>query len=258
MADNCLGGQISTLQVQNLDCTCISISSITWNAAGTQFTITLSNGQSITSPVLTGATGPAPTISFRVSGTTLQYSVNGGTSWTSLIDLTTLVDGKNIITNELEDAGTSSSSWETLGTTQTDYTNSSKNLSADGDMLKITGRFISSVADGNTRLRLNGSSLLGGVNYGFVNGIAAIEYEITIGRIDATNISCITKVYRYMPYGSSYLISSNGIFIAPKQDIVVPTLASNNLTITAESDAVTSTANEIVLEYFRNEIYKTI
>lgn len=255
--ENCIGGTVASLQVVNTDCSCISISSITWNSQGTQFTITLNNGQSITSPVIQGAEGATPVIAFRVSGTMLQYNVDGG-AWNNLIDLDTLVQGKNIISNELESVGTTTSNWETLGTTSTDYTNDSKNLSSDGDTLKITGRFVSSVANGNTRFRLNGTTLFGLFNHGFYGSITAIEYEITIGRIDATHISCITKVYNYMTQLNGYALASNGIISSAKQDIVVSSLASNNLTITAEADAVSTTSDEIELEYLTNEIYKTI
>lgn len=255
--ENCIGGTVASLQVVNTDCSCISISSITWNSQGTQFTITLNNGQSITSPVIQGAEGATPVIAFRVSGTMLQYNVDGG-AWNNLIDLDTLVQGKNTISNNLEDSGTTTSSWETLGTASTDYTNSSKNLSVDGDSLVISGRFVSE-ARGNTRVRLNGSDVLGVLNHGFyATNINAIEYNIEINRLDSTHVVCVTKVVNYQDTGLNYAVIGSNANASYKQTIVVPDLASNNLTITAEADALAATADEIVLEYFSNKIYKKI
>lgn len=160
MANNCNGGLVATLNVNNTDCACISIASITWNPAGTQFTITLSNGQSITSPVLTGATGAAPTISFRVSGTTLQYSINSGTSWVSIYDLSALTAKSLIHSDPDNHLTTTNGSFEVLSTFSTDHTNSAKNLVAVGDTIKLYSLFSminSPTATGIlTKLNLNG------------------------------------------------------------------------------------------------------
>lgn len=105
MATNCLGGTGATLQVVNTDCGCVSISSISQAQNGLTFTITLDNGQSITLTLPTAPPADAIVPEFRASGTLLQYSVDGGTTWTTIYDLAD-ADGVTILYNEFSGAVT--------------------------------------------------------------------------------------------------------------------------------------------------------
>lgn len=210
MPDNCLGGQTSTLNVENTDCSCVSIASITWNAAGTQFTITLNNGQSITSPVLTGATGPAPTISFRVSGTTLQYSINGGTSWVSIYDLSALT-GSGLIWSDATNGSTAvTGAYTTIKTGTTDYTNASKNLVAVGDAIKVCATILSTSLTSNSGIRiLFNATEIGATGIGFaLNSTQMVTYESTMTLTDATagaqTVRVETLVCFYAEWGSGF------------------------------------------------------
>jgi len=82
MSNFCLGGGIAVLQVDNTDCSCVSITSITNNGNGT-FTITLSNGQATTLTIPQGESG---TIAMQVANGYIQYSSNGG-PWVNLVSL---------------------------------------------------------------------------------------------------------------------------------------------------------------------------
>lgn len=83
----CVGGNPAILQVVNTDCSCISIARIVNNQpTQNSFTIFLSNGQSITLPLIQGVSG---TIAMQVDGGYIQYSANGG-AWINLIALSAI------------------------------------------------------------------------------------------------------------------------------------------------------------------------
>lgn len=244
MADNCTGGQISSLQINNTDCSCVSIASITWNPAGTQFTITLNNGQSITSPVLTGATGPAPTISFRVSGTTLQYSINAGTSWVSIYDLSSILDG-GAITNQFPSLSTLGTAFESLisnaaGTPRTPFSLPANTLKTNGDFIVIESMFSTSSwtsALQRVRQTFDGNALNTPLNLGFFAfNVDKIGISSRLTRVSNTEARCqlVAKFYTTSLGGST-------VFQEYVQDILTIAgldLAANAYDIDAQGDSV--------------------
>lgn len=188
----CSGGQITQLQVNNVDCSCVSISTIAWNTAGTQFTITLSNGQSITSPVLTGSTGPAPTVSFRVVGTDLQYSVNGGTTWTAIYDFSALAGG-GVLANQFPALATLTTNFESLLVARTPYVLAAGTLNTDGDELNGYFEIINTTPTVATisvaRMTFNGTSLMAAADYPFLGqSIGSVVVYFSIVRVSNTSI----------------------------------------------------------------------
>lgn len=261
MAENCLGGQVSLLNVQNTDCSCVSISSITWNAAGTQFTITLSNGQSLTSPVLTGATGGAPTVTFRVLGTVLQYNVNGG-SWTSIYDFAN-VQSALIQSDTDNHITTTNGSFETLSSFATDHTNAAKNLVNVGDTIKLYALFspISSpTATGIlTRLNLNGVGITN-VALNAMTVVNAADAQIEL--ITTVTLKDNTSGAMYIRVNSQISVYDGSGFLAMRTsfpmkiaiaDIGGATVdfAVNNYTFSAQAQSVAT--GDIQLQLFTAE-----
>lgn len=248
---NCIGGTIPSLQVQNTDCTCVSIQSITWNQAGNRFTITLNNGQSITSPILTGPAGSQPTIEFRVSGSILQYSVDGG-SWINLYDLAQNA-GSYILANDFPNASTGGTTWEALNT----YQIAAGQLSTNGSQLTITSVFTTNASvpapTQLVRQTFNGSALNTPLNIGFyANNITKIIVETRIVRITNTSIKYVQSVI--------FCVGGLGgtvVFRTFIQD--VQAISGLNLTTTAydiTSEGNSDVIGDITLESFNITYFK--
>lgn len=253
--NNCLGGQISTLQVQNLDCSCVSIKSITWNPAGTQFTITLTNGQSITSPVLTGATGSAPTVVFRVLGTVLQYNVNSA-GWVDLYDFSDLIEG--VLYNDISNSATIGTSLEILKT----YTLPANKLSTNGSYLVVRAEFTTTTtnktpsADKFVNIYFNNANLIGlnAIVLGFNAQYDKLYLDLRISRFSNTQV----KVEMFTQAGSLFNLIGGaslaypahfGIFTAGGLD-----LSANAYDITAVADSYLAgdiTCNLLEVTYFK-------
>lgn len=248
---NCTGGTIPSLQVINGDCSCVSIQSITWNNAGNQFTITLTNGQSITSPVLEGAEGATPVIAFRVSGTILQYNVDGG-AWISLFDLASLTES-NVLNNTYPNASTAGTAWETLGT----YQLPAAKLASDGSEITIRTVFTTNAATPAptqlVRQTFNGSALNTPLNIGFyAKNITKIIIETRLSRVSNTSVKYEQEV--------QYCVTSiGGESVAQNYVQSLQTIAGLNLTTTAydiDADANSDVAGDITLESFETIYYK--
>lgn len=236
MAINCTGGQTASLQVQNLDCSCVSISSITWNQAGTQFTITLNNGQSITSPVLTGPAGTPIVPEFRASGTMLQYSVDGGTTWIDLYDLAALMDG--ILYNNYANASTSGTTWQTLDT----YTLPAATLATDGDELLIEATFTTSSWTSSAqlaRVQFGGNTLNTPLNAGFyASNVDKIVFSLRLSRISNTQVAYqLTISFVGATIGGGSVINE---YKQAKQTISALNLTTTNYAINADGKSVVS------------------
>lgn len=228
--NNCTGGQTATLQVINNDCSCVSISSITWNNAGTQFTITLDNGQSITSPVLTGPAGTPITPEFRVSGTYLQYSVDSGATWTNLYDLS-LIESAGVLENLISNSATAGTAWETLKS----YTLTAGTLSADKDILHIRARVKSNgtIQGQECRVQFNGSTL---ASAEFSDSTDFVFFDIYLSRISQTT----AKYEGQLQVGQGFLSVTilTGIFTLPVTSIAGLDFDANNYAITIQGDSV--------------------
>jgi hypothetical protein len=148
----CLGGGIAVLQVDNTDCSCVSITSIVNNGNGT-FTINLSNGQATTLTIPAGASG---TIAMRVAGGYIQYSSNGG-SWINLISIASITgptgepgaNGSALIWSDATDGSTgltyaTTGSFTTIKSGATNFNIPNSNLVTVGDCLKVYATVTSS------------------------------------------------------------------------------------------------------------------
>lgn len=230
MPTNCTGGQISTLQVNNTDCECVSISQISVNPAGTQVTITLTNGQSLTFTIPTGPAGETITPEFRVSGTYLQYSIDEGANWINLYDFTELQSGL-VLENSISNSATAGTTWETLKT----YTIPAGKLSSDKDYVHIRARFKSSgtIQAQECRLQFNGSTLASG---NFSATTSLLMFDIVLSRITQTTAKYDGQVQVAQPFFAVSVVTSS--FIFPITSIAGLDWDANSYTITAQGDSV--------------------
>ena len=241
---DCIGGTIPSLQVINSDCSCISIQSITWNNAGNQFTITLNNGQSITSPVLIGAEGATPVIAFRVSGSILQYNVDGG-AWISLYDLAQLT-GSSVLENLLTNSATAGTAWETLKS----YKIPAGQLSTDKDFVHIRAKFRSAgtIQGQGYRIQFNGSTLFTDT---FTGTKAHSLVDIYINRNAQTTGRYDGQVFVGIDALSLSLIYAS--LVLPLTDIAGLDWDANPYTITCQGDSVVAgdvVCQELQVTYF--------
>lgn len=241
---NCTGGTIPSLQVINGDCSCVSIQSITWNNAGNQFTITLTNGQSITSPVLEGAEGATPVIAFRVSGSILQYNVDGG-AWINLFDLASLT-GSSMLWNDISDNATSTNAIQILKS----FTMAAGQLASDGDMVQIRARFKANSDNVSKQcyVFLDGSQIC---EYSMYALVTSCELNVTISRTGATAGKADIEIYASIGGGLSYLTKYR--FLLPISAVSVSAWADAlDIEIKADDNA----GNAITCELFQVTYFK--
>lgn len=242
----CSGGQITQLQVNNVDCSCVSISTIAWNTAGTQFTITLSNGQSITSPVLTGSTGPAPTVSFRVVGTALQYSVDAGANWTAIYDFSALAGG-GVLANQFPALATLTTNFESLLVGRTPYVLPLNTLNTDGDELSGFAQFSTAAPTSSylqrIRMTFNSVDMLGILDYPsfFASNVYMIRLGFSIVRVSNTTIKYqfITTYYgaEAAPSRSRAVLSQGEIDLVSQGSLTLDATAYN-IDVQAQSNVI--------------------
>lgn len=250
---NCTGGEITSLQVNNTDCSCVSISRITWNSAGTQFTIVLSNGQSLTSPVLTGATGSAPTVVFRVLGTELQYSVNGA-AYISIYDFDSS-PSTFVLYNPQVTHNTTGTALETLDS----YTLPAGTLASDGSYIKVRAEFIANTANvyGSTKsvgLYFGGNNITNTSYQLFVNNCNKLILEATINRFSYTVVKNELDVIAGVYSGGFMYLLPNGVLNYFGGSMTSLNLTTTAYVIAAKADGIA--VGDITLQNFCVTIFK--
>ncbi len=236
----CQGGQIASIEIAvPSDCDCVGIARILWNT-NNSFTITLTNGQSITSPVLTGEVGPAPTILFRVAGTMLQVSINGG-AYEDLYDFETLV-WSSVLQNTYPATSTvGAGSVETLGS----KTLTAGQLATDGDELNVYAAYSTNSDVPNISryvlFGINGSgiNILGGLFA--MSNCDKIELTGRISRLSATT----GKIDIVVTYYSS--LDGEVLFSQKATDSIAVTWAN---AVTIEAMAHSVVVGDITLQAF--------
>ena len=232
---NCLGGTTATLQVVNTDCGCVSIQSISQSQNGLTFTITLDNGQSITLTLPIAPAAAAIVPEFRASGTLLQYSVDGGTTWITIYDLALLMDG--LLYNNYANADTSGTTYQTLDT----YTLPAAKLATNGDELLIEAVFTTDSWTSSAqyvRIQFGGNTLNTPLNIGFMaSNINKIQYSVRLTRISNTQVEYQLNVRQFALGIGGSIMATNYM-----QDI--KTISSLNLTTTTY--AINADAKSVV------------
>lgn len=239
MPDNnipCIGGSIANLQVNNDDCDCVGIVSIVNNQpTQNSFTITLSNGQSLTLPLVNGATGPA--------GATGPTGPSG-------------VDGETVLNNTYPYISPASvGSLVQIG----EYIFVENQFSTDQDEATIhLGFTYTPIADGvcGFQLYLNDSLMVVSgfstlTTFQFNSNVAAADVDIRISRVDNSTLNFTFEVTPKSSFVNSQPVHANKVLARIDQEIVSVTgldLAASNTIF--DIKAQSAGANDIVLTEF--------
>lgn len=191
------------------------------------------------------------------------YKKTGATTWTYLLTMigssgAAGVSGTSLLFSNFADSPTVTTSWETWAakTATTTFGTDAENLVNDGDSLRIVVEFVCSAPTGqDTRIRLNASVNLAGVNSGFyASNINFIRYEICISKLTDTTATVAGQILFSSDNGFTWA-TVNELSIKKATIALANTTTTNNV-ITAEADS--DAAGDVVCQYMTVEILKQL